>query len=146
MSRVVFLAHVATTLAMVGIIWFVQLVNYPSFARVPVETFAAYEARNIRLTALAVGPLMAVEAATGLLLLRRRPPGVGRGWCLTGAALLGVLWLSTAFVQFPLHLALGGGFDAELHRTLMRSNWVRTLCWTGRGAVVLRMAWDAKRA
>lgn len=145
MSRAGFFAHVATTLAMVGVVWYVQLVHYPSFARVPAETFAGYEAENIRLTSLTVGPLMAVEAATGLLLLWRRPPGVGSASCLVGAALLGCLWLSTALVQFPLHVALSGGFDADLHRALMRTNWVRTLCWTCRGVVVLSMAWNARR-
>ena len=145
MSRAGFFAHVATTLAMACVVWYVQLVHYPGFARVPPEAFAAYETENVRLTSLAVGPIMALEAATGLLLLWRRPPGVGRASCLVGAALLGCLWLSTALVQLPLQVALSGGFDPELHAALMRSNWTRTLCWTARGVVVLSMAWGAIR-
>ena len=32
---------------------------------------------------------------------------------------------------------LAGGFDAGMHRKLIRSNWLRTLAWTGRGVLVL---------
>ena len=53
--------------------------------------------------------------------------------------LVGVIWLSTIFVQAPLHGRLGGGFDAGLHRRLVVSNWVRTVAWALRGLLVLWM-------
>lgn len=58
-----------------------------------------------------------------------------------GLALLTVLWLSTAFLQVPRHNALATGFDSLQHRGLVLGNWVRTVAWTGRGALVLLWLW-----
>ena len=58
------LAHVAATAAMTGLIWFVQLVHYPLFARVGVADFTAYEREHVRRTGLLVAPLMLLEALT----------------------------------------------------------------------------------
>ena len=40
----VLLAHAAATLFMVGLIWFVQVVHYPLFARVGPDAFVPYAA------------------------------------------------------------------------------------------------------
>jgi hypothetical protein len=54
-----------------------------------------------------------------------------------------VIWLSTAFLQSPLHTTLGRGFDPRAHRFLVTSNWVRTVLWSLRGLVVLRILYQA---
>lgn len=49
----------------------------------------------------------------------------------------GLIWLSTALLQVPLHRALLPGFDpAKIHR-LVRSNWLRTVAWTLRSGIAL---------
>jgi hypothetical protein len=58
---------------------------------------------------------------------------------IVGAALIAVVWLSTAFVQVPYHRRLEQGFDAAAARALATSNWIRTFAWTARGGLVL--AW-----
>ena len=55
------LAHLAATLYMVGVIWFVQMVHYPLSTRVGTEGFAAYSESYSRLTIYVVGPPMFVE-------------------------------------------------------------------------------------
>jgi hypothetical protein len=50
-----------------------------------------------------------------------------------------LVWLSTAFVQVPLHARLSAGFDTRAHRRLVATNWVRTLSWTARGLLALWM-------
>ena len=74
--KYVLLAHLAVTLFMVGVIWFVQVVHYPLFAKVGSERFVLYSKAHSRLTTYVVGPPMLVEAATALLLVFRRPEGV----------------------------------------------------------------------
>ena len=137
--ELVFLAHVGATLFMVGLIWFVQVVHYPLFGSVGREGFARYSQAHSRLTGFVVGPPMLVEAATAVALVIRAPQGVPFSLPLTGLVLLAVVWLSTAFLQSPQHTVLGRGFVADSHRFLVLSNWVRTVCWTARGVVVLLM-------
>ncbi|MGL6280626.1 MAG: hypothetical protein ACRC50_13860 [Gaiella sp.] len=129
------LVHAGATVAMVGLVWFVQLVHYPLFAHVGRDGFALYEAQHTRRTTWLVAPLMLVEAATALVLLAADPSLL----TVAGAALLGIVWLSTALVQVPLHGRLERGFDAEAHRRLVRSNAVRTAAWTGRAVIALAL-------
>jgi len=138
--KLVLLAHVAATLFMTGVIWFVQVVHYPLFDRVHGAEFNAYAAAHGRLTTYIVAPPMFVELITGaLLLFWRRPAGVG--WLPLGLsfALIIVIWLSTFLLQVPQHDTLGVGFDAAAHRTLVFTNWLRTAAWTLRSLLVLRI-------
>ena len=137
--ELVFLAHVGATLFMVGLIWFVQIVHYPLFGRVGREGFADYSLAHSRLTGLVVGPPMLIEAGTAAALVARPPAGVPFVLPLLGLVLLAVVWLSTALLQSPQHGVLGKGFVAASHRFLVATNWIRTACWTGRGALVLLM-------
>ena len=52
--------------------------------------------------------------------------------------LLAVIWVSTFLIQVPLHGRLTRGFDATRHSALVRSNWIRTVAWSARGAL---LAW-----
>ena len=133
------LAHLAATLFMVGLIWFVQVVHYPLFARVGEEGFPPYSEAHSRLTSYVVGPPMLLEAGTALLLVIRRPEGVPVSLAVFGLALVAVIWLSTALLQVPRHTALGSGFDRSLWRGLVGTNWIRTTAWSVRGLVVLWM-------
>ena len=135
----VLLVNAGATLYMMGLIWFVQVVHYPLFVGVGHDRFATYEAKHQRLTTLVVAPPMTIELVTGVMLVWLRPPGVGMSWAIIGVALIGVIWLSTALVQVPQHRALAGGFRARPHALLVGTNWVRTVAWSLRGALVLWM-------
>ncbi len=58
--KYVLLAHLAATLFMIGVIWFVQVVQYPLFSRVGPEKFSLYSEAHSRLTTYVVGPPMLV--------------------------------------------------------------------------------------
>jgi hypothetical protein len=131
------LAHAAATLFMVGVIWFVQLVHYPLFARVGRPGFAAYSGSHTRLTGLVVGPPMLLEAATAVALVVWIPPGISVPLVWAGLILVAGIWLSTAFLQSPRHTTLGRGFDPSAHRFLVTSNWLCTVLWSLHGLVVL---------
>ena len=134
------LVHLAATFAMVGIIWFVQIVHYPLFARVGIKGFSAYSGVHSRLTGYVVGPPMLAEAATAVALVLWPPPGVSLSLTVAGLALLAVAWFSTALLQSPRHRELAGGFNPASHCSLVATNWLRTICWTARGVIVLWMA------
>jgi hypothetical protein len=132
---VAFTAHLFATLAMVGLIWFVQVVHYPLFAAVGIEQFVPYEAKHQRLTSFVVGPLMAIEGISAILLAVRPPGSLSRAWPLAGLVLLGAIHASTVFLQVPQHTALSTGYDQRRVDRLVKTNWVRTIGWSLRGMV-----------
>lgn len=140
------LAAVAATWFLVGLIWFVQVVHYPLMAKaVGVPSFEAYEATHRTLTTLVVGPVMCFElAVTAAMLVEPLFPvqTMTERWVVYGAfvALLGI-WAATAFLSVPCHHLLSQGWNPEAHAFLVRSNWVRTLLWTGRGVALLWLVW-----
>ncbi len=137
------LLHAAFTCAMIGVIWFVQLCHYPLFALVGVEAFPAFEAAYTRSTVFVIVPLMLGELVTALWLAFGPLPGPLRplGWW--SLALLALIWASTFLVQVPLHHQLSAGFDAAIHERLVRTNWIRTTVWSGRGFLAMGLLWRA---
>ncbi|MEL6186606.1 MAG: hypothetical protein AAFU79_18460, partial [Myxococcota bacterium] len=75
MIALVWIVHLGATFAMFGVIWMVQVVQYPLFARVGEESFAAYHAGHTAYITWVVLPLMFVELGTALWLLVSPPPG-----------------------------------------------------------------------
>jgi uncharacterized membrane protein len=136
---VAFVASLASSWFMAGLIWIVQVVHYPLFGRVGREGFAAYESAHARLITPIVGPAMLVELVSSLALLAVRPRGMPAWAAWAGVALVGIAWASTAFVQVPLHGTLARGFDEDAHARLVATNWVRTIAWSGHAAL---MAWS----
>ncbi|MCW5964431.1 MAG: hypothetical protein KIT83_10370 [Bryobacterales bacterium] len=149
-TAAIYLVHVGATLGLTGLCWFVQVVHYPLFAAVGKAGFSEYALLHARRTSLIVGPLMLAELASGLAILAiasAQDSGPGAAWAIHGApvwlwfstAMLAAIWLSTMFVQVPLHGKLALGFDAELAARLMRTNWLRTWLWTARSLILLVM-------
>lgn len=132
-------AQLAATWAMVGLIWFVQVVHYPLFALVGPERFADYERAHRWRTSFVVGPPMAVEAIAALVLVLDPPAGLGRMLPVLGLGLLVIVHASTVGLQVPAHERLSVGFDPDVARRLVRSNWVRTLGWSARGVLSVAM-------
>ncbi len=131
--------HLLATAAMVGLIWFVQVVHYPLFDRVGREQFATYEQAHQQRTSWVVGPFMAVEGISALWIFFAPPGSVGRALPLVGLALLLVIHASTVLLQVPAHGRLGDGYDSAVTHRLVATNWIRTAGWSARGAVAVAL-------
>ena len=140
MSRSLLFAQLATTLPLCGLIWTIQIVHYPLFSVVGSEAFSAYHAEHSRTISILVIPLMLVELAAALAWLRWSPTEAGP-LVVVGAVLVALIWLSTFALQVPIHGALSGGLEGELVNRLVATNWIRTLAWTGRSALLLLVTW-----
>ena len=139
-DKLLLLANVASTWAMVGVIWFVQIVHYPLFDRVGESAFQRYELDHQRLTTFVVAPLMLIEAICAVVLVLNRPAYLSPALVWTSGFCLALVWLSTFFIQVPLHESLGKrGLDVGLVARLVNGNWIRTFLWTCRGAISLVM-------
>jgi hypothetical protein len=125
---------------MTGLIWFVQVVHYPLLARVGPASFVEYERVHVQRTQWVVAPAMLIEAATATLLPFFSPTQPGRVLAWAGLALLAAVWISTALLQVPCHRRLAHGFDADVVRRLVATNWIRTVCWTLRLLVALALS------
>ncbi len=136
MTALLFVLHFASTWYLVGLCWLVQRVQYPLMAEVGLGAFSGYEAGHVARIGPVVAPVMLVELATGGWLWLAGGESFRRPLFGASLVLLGVVWLSTFFVQVPLHDALGAGFDAEKHAALVRTNWVRTVAWSARGILL----------
>ena len=140
LAEVVLLAQAVASGAMCGLIWFVQVVHYPLFASITGAGSREHAIENQRRTGPVVIPFMAVELAAAAALAVWPPAGVGRGPGLVGLALIAVIWLSTFFVQVPLHGRLArDGHSAAVVDSLVRSNWIRTIAWTARAILAVWM-------
>ncbi|MDX1429303.1 MAG: hypothetical protein R3282_03400 [Rhodothermales bacterium] len=135
--RSLLLLNVAATWAMVGVILIVQLVHYPLFSTVGTDQFPGYEVQHGRRITWIVAPLMIVELLSAVGLLLVRPVEVPATWLWVGVTLVAVIWVSTAFVQVPLHSRLAEGFDDAAHAKLLATNWVRTVAWLLRGVLTI---------
>ena len=127
--------HLVATVFMVGLIWFVQVVHYPLFNRISGDASIQYAAEHQRRTAWVVGLPMLVEGITTLWLFL--DPINGRLLPLVGGLVLLKIHLSTIFLQIPLHKKLSQGYEREVVRKLVATNWVRTIGWTIRAAIAL---------
>ncbi|MCY2973968.1 MAG: hypothetical protein NTW52_04780 [Planctomycetota bacterium] len=131
----ILITHAMATFVMVGVIWLVQLVHYPLMSFVDESRFSDFEQMHRAKIFWIVAPAMLVEGITGLWLAMSLPRNGRRVWIRFGLFLLAVIWLSTAFIQIPLHEALQTKFlQSDLDR-LVATNWLRTIAWSIRGAV-----------
>jgi len=136
-----FLLDLAATLYMWGVIWTVQLVHYPLFARVGAQNWEDYHTFHTRLMTLVVLPAMVTELGTSGLLALTRPSWLAPGLLWAGFALAALTWAVTFFVSVPLHDTLSRGFDAAVITRLVSTNWFRTALWTGHAVVLLVQVW-----
>jgi len=145
-ARFALFAQLGSTLPLVGLIWFVQLVAYPLFARAAAgdpQAFAAYHQEHSSRITVLVLPLMLAELLASAAWLWDRPAAVSTALAWGGFALVVVCWLATGVLAVPRHEELARGFHQQAHAALVAGNWVRTVVWSVRGALLL---WITSRA
>jgi len=133
--KIVLLANAVSTLFMLGLIWFVQIVHYPLFSRVGGDEFKTYEELHQRLTTWVVGPAMLIELVTALMLLKLNS-GELQALAWGGVILVVVIWLSTGLLSVPAHNSLAIEYSTAAWQTLVFTNWIRTAAWTLRAILV----------
>ena len=133
-------AHLVSTLVMVGVIWTVPIVHYPLMALVGSDRFIAYETAHAPRMAAVVMLPWTVQGATvaGLLLTMPAQIEPALVWAAALTAVIPVV--VTVIVSVPAHNRLTLGFDADVHRRLVVTNWIRTAGWTGHGVVAVAMS------
>jgi hypothetical protein len=143
---VVLLAQLVSTAILTGIIWTVQLVHYPLMARVGVGAQVAYvRAHAPRMAGVVLVPWTVQGASVGWLLLTRPVP-VPTGMLVAAAIAAATTVVVTGVWSVPAHERLNTAWDAEVHRRLVRTNWLRTAAWSLHLALAVWMLTLAVRA
>lgn len=136
----VLLLALAFTLYMTGVIVNMQLLEYPLFAFVGKSDFARYHAfHNRSLFTLVLLPTL-IALISSVVLLWIRPPSLPL-WpvALVVVSDLGIV-VSTVVLQAPLHAKLDrSGFSEQVIKTLVQTNWIRTLLWIISSLLLLGM-------
>ncbi len=145
MTKTILILQIASTLVLVGVIWIIQLVQYPFFSEVREDNFPKYHAAYTFWITPIVALAMIVEFLSSIFIVFYAPENIDAKLIYFGLLLTIVVWLSTFSIQVPMHNKLALGFDAQAHKKLVNSNWIRTIAWSMRGALVLYFAWQTIR-
>ena len=136
-QQLVIQLHLFATLLMTGVVWFVQLVHYPSFRFVANEKGPEAVRFHQRYTSMLVIPLMLVEMGTAILLMLSSWVTQYGNYLLINLALLFLIWSVTFLRMFPIHRRLNQNMNEETISSLISTNWIRALLWTARAVLLL---------
>jgi len=139
-DRLLLLAHTGATLAMVGVMWSVQLVIYPAFRSVTDGNFVSYVTIHSTRIVYVLALFAPLEVLLALALWLNPPNGVSRSLAVVAGAVLALMWVATGLYYGPFHgrLTADGG-RPDLVGQLITTNWARTIGWSIRGALALLM-------
>jgi|GEM_PF-245809 len=142
--KTLFLIHFCATAMMTGIIWIVQIVHYPLFEQVGEPGFQGYISDHGSKITWIVFPLMTIELITGLVMTFNYDLPFDSMWAYLGILLIAIIWLSTAFLQVPVHNSLvREGWNPVTIRKLVTGNWIRTVSWTLRLILLLGLTYSS---
>lgn len=120
--------HLIATSVMVGVIWVIQLVHYPSFHFIELKQYTTFQRFHMSRISYVVIPAMLTELFT-LILIVISMDQIDT-LVLASAILLIFIWLITAVFFSGVHQKLTLGYDQTVVDKLVKLNWGRTLMWT----------------
>ena len=126
--------HLIATSVMVGVIWIIQLVHYPSFHFIERNQYTTFQRFHMSRISYVVIPAMVTELFT-LILIIISTDQVNL-IILASALLLIVIWLMTAVFFSGVHQKLTLGYDQAVVEKLIKLNWGRTVLWTLRLLII----------
>ena len=127
------LIHLISTAIIVGIIWVIQVVHYPSFYFIERDEYVSFQKFHMDKISYIVVPVMLIESISGFILIYNELNTV----LLISMILLFFIWVLTGIFFVPIHQKLTSGYQEELVEKLVKINWVRTIFWTIRLLLVM---------
>ena len=126
-QHVIFISHLTLTSIMVGLIWIIQLVHYPTFHFIDKNLYSSFQKFHMNSISLIVVPVMVLELATGVLLI----VGNSKNFLIIISFIILILiWAITGIFFSGAHGKLITGYNALVVDKLVSMNWIRTILWT----------------
>ena len=135
------LTHTASTWFLVGLIWMIQIVHYPSFSSIDPAKYDVFQQRHMEKMGKLIGLPWLIEGLSVLALFAFAPTTTIRALATLGGLLEVTVITVTIWSSIPAHTALASGFDTDAHQRLLLSNRIRTAAWTGRGLLAVAVLW-----
>jgi len=136
MFTFLFIANLVLSLLLTGLIWTIQIVHYPLFLEVGKTVFKIYENKHQQKIGPLVAPLMVAELFCSFIWLLFFYKDALVITIVQFVLVLGI-WLSTFFIQMPLHHKLKHGYYYSIIKKLINTNWLRTILWTVRSVLLI---------
>ncbi len=131
--------HVCATWFLVGLIWIIQVVHYPSFDAIGRDGYETFQRKHMTAMGAVVGPPWLVEGLAVLAVFFFAPTYSALVLATIGGVLEAVIIGVTVMRSMPAHAQLAEGYNDAAHHQLVRTNWYRTAAWTARGAIAVAL-------
>lgn len=140
-SDILLLISLISGLMMTGVIWMVQIVQYPLFLKLSPTELNSYHLHYTRNITFVVLPLMFLEILSSIVMAFYTPTNL----TIFVFALVLATWLSTFFLSVPLHQKLSHLSNSDLtgpeiketcHK-LVVTNWPRTILWSLKSIILI---------
>lgn len=118
--------HIIVTSMLVAIIWIIQVLHYPTFRFIDSDKEMEFHRFHTFSISPIVAPLMVLELVIVSLNIYLDLSTFTLGLF----TLVIIIWLSTFLIQVPIHKRLSIKYKITLVNRLIRTNWIRTICWT----------------
>ena len=122
-----------STSFMVGVIWVIQLLHYPSFHFIYEKKYIEFQHFHMQRISFIVIPVMLIELASALLLAYFFESSLT---IILLALVLGI-WAITFIFFTNMHQKLTDGYDHSIVDRLVQINWSRTALWSLRLIILL---------
>ena len=136
-----FMIHLVSTSFMVGVIWIVQLVHYPTFLFIDEQKSYDFQKFHMSRISYIVMPAMTTELFSGIYIYIYSNMAIDSNLFLLALTILIINWIITALVFVKMHNKLLINYKIEIISLLVKWNWLRTLLWSVRLILLLRMAY-----
>ena len=125
--------HFLSTSLMVGIIWVIQLLHYPTFHFIKQSDYVEFQHFHMQRISFIVVPVMIIELLSGFMLVYHFRSDL----FILCLIILLVIWLITFVFFTKLHQSLLGGYDKIIVDKLVQINWSRTVLWSLRLIILI---------
>ena len=123
---------------MVGVIWVIQLVHYPSFHFIDKDIYDSFQKFHMNKISIIVIPVMILELATGFLLLIGNSKNI---LIIISFGILILIWGITGLFFSDAHGKLISGYNELIVNKLVSMNWIRTVLWTFKMILLLYLSY-----
>mgnify|MGYP001229975560 FL=1 len=125
--------HFLSTSLMVGIIWVIQLLHYPTFHFIKESDYVEFQHFHMQRISFIVVPAMILELLSAFMLVYY----IRSNLLNLGLIILLVIWLITFVFFTKLHQSLLEGYDKIIVDKLVQINWSRTILWSLRLIILI---------
>ena len=129
-NNIVFMFHFISTSIMVGVIWIIQLVHYPTFLYIDKQKYFNFQKFHMSKVSYLVMPTMTVELISGIYMLLDSENLIENNLFLLAFSFLILNWVITGLVFVKIHNSLLIEYKMQTILLLVKLNWIRTILWS----------------